>query len=62
MTTDNWVLTGILVIAYLALMVTAGAATLRKGRLVLLVCGAFLPLLWFVGALLPPKRSRPGIE
>jgi hypothetical protein len=36
-------------------MFTVGVITFRKGRYVLLVLGALLPLLWFVGALLPAR-------
>lgn len=60
MTTDNWVLTGILCVLYLVLIFTAAAATLRKGHLILLFAGIFLPLLWIIGALLPPKRAPVG--
>jgi hypothetical protein len=44
-------------------MFTVGVITFRKGRLVLLVLGVVLPLLWFVGALLPAKdRPRAQVD
>ena len=49
------------VILYLVLIVTLGVLTLRKGHWVLFVVGIFLPFLWLVGAVMPPKRraGRP---
>jgi hypothetical protein len=43
-------------ILYLVLIVTLGVLTLRKGHWVLFVVGIFLPFLWLVGAVMPPKR------
>lgn len=60
MSDDSWLLPLIVGTLYLALMFTVGVITFRKGRYVLLVLGAVLPLLWFVGAVLPPKR-RAGV-
>jgi hypothetical protein len=63
MSDENWVLLLVGGTLYLAIMFTAGVMTFRKGRFVLLVLGALLPLLWFVGALLPPRaRTRPRVE
>jgi len=55
---DHWVLYGLGVVVYLACLFTAGAATLRKGHLVLLIAGVFVPLLWFLGWALPARTSR----
>jgi len=55
---SHWLLVGTLSIVYLALLFTAGLATFRKGHLVLLIVGIFLPFLWFIGAFLPTRR--PG--
>ena len=41
-------------VIYLMCLVTLGMTTFRKGHLVLFWVGIFLPLLWIVGALLPP--------
>ncbi|HEX4777270.1 MAG TPA: hypothetical protein VFW74_10905 [Acidimicrobiia bacterium] len=43
-------------ILYLVLIVTLGVLTLRKGHWVLFVVGIFLPFLWLIGAVMPPKR------
>jgi hypothetical protein len=43
-------------ILYLVLMVTLGIMTLRKGHWVMFVVGIFLPLLWLIGAVIPPVR------
>ncbi len=42
---------------YLTALVLLGVATLRKGHVVLFVIGIFLPILWLVGALIPPDRQ-----
>ena len=44
-------------ILYFLLLVTLGVISLRKGHWVMFIIGIFLPLFWFVGALLP-RRSR----
>lgn len=56
MSDDSWVLLLLVGAAYFACLFTVGVITFRKGRLLLLVLGVFLPLLWFVGALLPAKH------
>lgn len=58
MSDDNWVLLLLVGVAYFACLFTVGVITFRKGRLLLLVLGIFLPLLWFVGALLPAKQAK----
>lgn len=42
-------------ILYLFLFVFLGLRTFQKKHLVLFVLGFFVPLLWIVGAILPPK-------
>jgi len=39
---------------YLTALVVLGLATLRKGHTFLFIVGIFLPLLWIVGAIMPP--------
>jgi hypothetical protein len=46
---------------YLMCLVTLGLTTLRKGHSVLFWVGIFLPLLWIVGAVLPPT-SRAAAD
>ena len=48
----EFVISGII---YFLLLVTVGIITIRKGHWVLFIIGIFFPLLWFVGALLPPR-------
>lgn len=43
-------------IIYFVLLLTLGLISLRKGHWVMFIIGIFLPLFWFIGALLPRKR------
>jgi len=47
-------------IIWIVLMITCGVVTLRKGHWVLFIIGIFLPLLWIIGAVIPPKAA-PGL-
>ncbi len=42
-------------IIYLVLLVFLGVKTIRNGRWVLFILGLFVPLLWIIGGILPPK-------
>ena len=42
---------------YLALAVTLGVMTLRKGHWVMFILGIFLPIFWLIGAMIPPKTA-----
>lgn len=42
---------------YLVLMITFGVLTIRKGHWVLFIVGIIFPLLWLIGAVLPPRRQ-----
>jgi len=44
-------------ILYFVLLVTLGVISIRKGNWVMFIVGIFLPLFWFIGALMP-KRVR----
>ena len=55
-----WGIGGGLMIIRIVLLITCGIVTLRKGHLVLFVIGIFLPLLWIIGAVIPPKAA-PGV-
>jgi hypothetical protein len=46
-------------VLYFVLLVTLGIVTIRKGHWILFVVGLFLPLLWLLGAVLPPVRRVP---
>jgi hypothetical protein len=63
MTVLEWILISILCVVYFMCLVTICVLTFKKGYLVLGIVGIFFPLLWFIGAILPPKRgSRYEIE
>lgn len=57
MTTLEWILIGILIFAYLMCLVTICTLTFMKGYIVLGILGIFFPLLWFIGAIIPPKQG-----
>jgi hypothetical protein len=44
-------------ILYFLLLITLGVISIRKGHWVMFIIGIFLPLFWFIGALLP-RRTR----
>jgi hypothetical protein len=44
-------------ILYVVLLITLGIMTIRKGHWLLFVIGIFFPLLWLIGALMPPTRA-----
>ena len=39
---------------YFVLLLTLGIISIRKGHWVMFLLGIFFPVLWLVGALLPP--------
>ena len=55
-----WYWTGGLGLLYFVLMITLGIITIRKGHWVLFIIGIFIPLLWIIGALIPPKNPQPA--
>ena len=50
----TWILLGI---AYVLLFLFCGLYALRKGHTILFFVGFLLPLLWIVGAILPPTSA-----
>lgn len=59
----DWILASILFVVYLMCLVTVCMLTFKKGYVVLGIVGIFFPLLWLIGAILPPKRgSRYEVE
>jgi hypothetical protein len=52
-----WAIGGLAAVLYLALIVTLGLTTLRKGHWVMFIAGIFLPLFWLIGAVMPPTVS-----
>jgi hypothetical protein len=57
MSTFLWIL---FAAVYLAALVSLGITTLRKGHTILFVIGIFLPLLWIIGAFMPPTPRAMG--
>jgi hypothetical protein len=49
-----WVVLGVL---YIVALIWLGVLTLRKGHWVMFIFGLFIPLLWIIGALIPPTES-----
>ena len=45
-------------ILYLVLVFTVAIMTFRKGHWVLGIIGFIFPILWLIGAILPPVRHR----
>ncbi len=45
-------------VIYFLLIITLGVMSLRKGHWVMFLIGIFIPLFWFIGALLPSRRMR----
>ena len=58
MSTFLWIL---LAAIYLAALISLGVTTLRKGHVVLFVVGIIFPLLWIIGALMPPTPRAAGL-
>lgn len=59
----DWVLASILFVIYFMCLVTVCMLTFKKGYVVLGILGIFFPLLWLIGAILPPRRgSRYEVE
>ena len=46
---------GLWTVLYIVLILTLGIMSLRKGHWVMFIVGIFLPLFWFIGALLPRR-------
>jgi len=46
----------VLAVIYIALFIFLGIETIRRGHWLLFFIGIIFPLLWIVGALMPPTR------
>jgi hypothetical protein len=57
MTMLGWVLSVTLGILYIALIFTVAILTFRKGYTFLGIVGFIFPILWLIGAVLPPKKG-----
>jgi hypothetical protein len=49
---------GLWSVLYFILLVTLGIMSIRKGHWVMFIIGLFIPLFWFIGALMPSRRLR----
>jgi hypothetical protein len=47
---------GLWAVLYVVLLVTLGILSIRKGHWIMFIVGLFIPLFWFIGALLPRRR------
>ena len=54
-----WGIGGGLAVIWIVLMITCGVVTLRQGPWVLFIFGIILPILWIIGAVIPPKVAAP---
>lgn len=54
-----WIMLGVL---YIALWVTLGMTTLRKGHTALFWVGIIFPVLWIVGAIMQPTPDVAAAE
>jgi hypothetical protein len=52
-----WVYGGLAAFLYIALIITLGMTTLRKGHWVMFIVGIFLPVFWIIGAVMPPTPA-----
>jgi hypothetical protein len=57
LTALDWVLSITLSVIYIVCLFTVCSLTFRKGYVVLGILGIFIPILWLIGAVLPPKRG-----
>jgi hypothetical protein len=57
MTTMEWFLSFTLLTIYITCLFTVCALTFRKGHIWLGILGIFFPILWLIGAILPPKEG-----
>ena len=51
-----WGMGGVLAVIYIALFIVLGIQTIRRGHWILFFIGIIFPLLWIIGALMPPTR------
>ena len=44
-------------VLYVVLLITLGVTSIRKGHWIMFIVGIFVPVFWFIGALMPPTAS-----
>ena len=57
MTGLEWMLMSTLGVIYIVCLFTVCSLTFRKGHTALGIIGIFLPFLWLIGAVLPPRAG-----
>jgi hypothetical protein len=62
MTVLETILLGILMAIYLTAIFTVALVTFRNGHWILGILGIFFPLLWLIGAVLPPTSEAALVE
>ncbi|MEE9183542.1 MAG: hypothetical protein V3U39_03570 [Acidimicrobiia bacterium] len=62
MTVLETILLGILMAIYLTAIFTVALVTFRNGHWILGILGIFIPLLWLIGAVLPPTSEAALVE
>jgi hypothetical protein len=50
----GWAIVGGII--YFVLLVTLGVMSIRKGHWIMFLVGLFIPIFWFIGALMPSRR------
>ncbi len=53
----GWFFSAMFWVFYIVALFTVCLLTFRKGHTLLGILGIFLPFLWLIGAILPPKRG-----
>ena len=49
---------GGLAVLYVVLLLTCGIISLRKGHWVMFIIGLIFPLMWVIGAVIPPTEAK----
>lgn len=62
MTVLETILLVILMAIYLTAIFTVALVTFRNGHWILGIMGIFIPLLWLIGAVLPPTSEAALVE
>jgi hypothetical protein len=57
MTGLEWFLAFSLLMIYITCLFTVCSLTFQKGHTLLGIIGIFIPILWLIGAILPPKEG-----
>lgn len=57
MTGLEWIFATTLFVLYFFLLFTVCFLTFQKGYVLLGIIGIFIPFLWLIGAILPPKQG-----